>query len=422
MSELPNQLPLAEGYFEALSKLELPPLPESAEFSPGSERLSRLGDIALFRAGWGEWVPTSVIIDNLKTTAHEPRLMEQIEKLGFNGSYRHQFGSDLYSERGQRIQAGWATRLVLPVLEARGWDHIDGLFIGSSTIGDEAVDLITENLNELGIGTGLVQHHSLACQSWTSGLVEGLSRQEFEGQNVVVVGMDTLSPIANPREPITFATFGNGGGAVAVVPDQDMIHITGSTQIEFDTTESTVCTPASPLPPLHSRREYPKTFRLANPETAQYFAVSDRGVYLDNPHRIKEHLIRMNGRATFTYFVISGGTIPLMHEVIENYDNNILRSVYGDLGVPFGHQPSLEVLSGLNKYSLKTYQKQGWKETPPQFTWVMDETGFNNVSAGTGLIAWEEMVHRKMLTKHSTHLMLGLGVGASIGAHVVHFA
>jgi hypothetical protein len=51
----------------------------------------------------------------------------------------------------------------------------------------------------------------------------------------------------------------------------------------------------------------------------------------------------------------------------------------------------------------------------------MRETKFNNISAGTGLVAWEELVFRQQLQPGRAHILLGLGVGASVGAHLVYF-
>lgn len=53
--------------------------------------------------------------------------------------------------------------------------------------------------------------------------------------------------------------------------------------------------------------------------------------------------------------------------------------------------------------------------------WIMDEVGVNNISAGTALSALETLAAKGAVLPGSSHLLLGLGIGASYQAHVVHF-
>jgi hypothetical protein len=75
----------------------------------------------------------------------------------------------------------------------------------------------------------------------------------------------------------------------------------------------------------------------------------------------------------------------------------------------------------LNNFARKQHERKHISGVPPYFTWIMDRTPFNNISAGTGLVAMEELAHSGMLTPGSAHLMLGLGIGNSVGVHIVRF-
>ncbi len=151
----------------------------------------------------------------------------------------------------------------------------------------------------------------------------------------------------------------------------------------------------------------------------------------------------MNGPATFRRFV-KGGTVEVVNEVEEAYKSHFGGEL-GFEGEAFGHPPSFEVLGALNKiFARELLQRQGLVASeympilrladgkryeamqemglnPVHFGWVMKKTGFNNVSAGTGLVALEQLAHERRVQPGGVHLILGLGVGSSHGAHKVYF-
>lgn len=396
----------------------LPGLPEFPEFTTGSERISALGDMMLARAGWGGFLSTETLINTYGGRITELE-KDQMRKLRFTGGYRFSPDVDnLFDPKLQTLQAGWATRLALEVVQARNWDTVDGLYIGSSTVTPGTIGLIASNLTEQGIHVGDVKHHSLACQSWTTGVVDALRRPELSGKNVVVVGMDTLSPMTSPDDPITYAIFGNGGGSFAFRPGTEMEYLHGVTQFEHDAQGITRCVTVCPLPPRETWLDYPDNFALIGDRTAEFLATTDYGLTMSISPSDNGKII-MNGRGTFKYFVIESHSFDLMQREVQRYEDD--GSPFGPLGIPFGHQPSGEVIDGLNNFAVRQYERKHLSGSPPHFTWVMDQTPFNNISAGTGIIAMEELTNSGMLTPGSAHLMLGLGIGNSVGAHIIRF-
>lgn len=408
---------------EALTGFELMGLPGSPEFAAGSERLSYLGNMALFRAGWGTYLLTSKVVGalGLKGVLTE-RLEGQLMGLGFEGGYRLSSEVDMYDRKAQLMQAGWASGLARGVMEARGWEKAAAVYIGTSTMSREAVLQVGVNLSDMGYEVGKLSHHSLACQSWTTVLVEALTDPELAGQPVVVVGMDTLTgSVANPYEAITFTTFGNGGGAVGLIPEEEMKYLRGRTRVEYDEKRVTTCSLVRGLPPRGEWVEMPEGYELVSEVTKEHFAATPEGVFLNVPSKEGEMMIWMNGRGTYKYFVIEGKAPEMVYKQIVWYGALGYEQLLGKLGVPFGHQPSLEVMRGVNKRLGRLLQRAGVDPESYLFPWVMDETGFNNVSAGTGLIAWEEMVHRGMMESGLAHVMLGLGGSIGGSAYSVYY-
>ncbi|MEK7118984.1 MAG: hypothetical protein AAB889_00505, partial [Patescibacteria group bacterium] len=270
-------------------------------------------------------------------------------------------------------QAGWATKLALKVIAERDWDTVDAL-----------------------------------------------TRPDLTGKNVVVVGLDTLSPMTAPHDPITYAIFGNGGGAFAFRPGKEMEYLHGTTRFEHDEKGITRCIPICALPPKEEWQPYPDNFLLVGEQTHEFLAVTKDGLVMCIPPTGNGKII-MDGVATIRYFIIESTSFDMIQNEVAWYVRHGNVEEYGPLDIPFGHQPSFEVIDGLNNYALKRYKREKLLGTPLQFPWVMRNTGFNNISAGTGLVAIEEMAHTGQLQPHSTHLMLGLGIGNSVGIHLVRF-
>ena len=123
------------------SRAELPGLPDTPEFAPASERVSRLGDMAIARAGWGGQLSTEAIIEAGSRAGQLTGLqITQLRNIGFGGGYRFSTEiSDLLDPRLQWLQAGWATKLALKVIAERDWDTVDALYVGSSTTTPQTV-------------------------------------------------------------------------------------------------------------------------------------------------------------------------------------------------------------------------------------------------------------------------------------------
>jgi len=148
----------------------------------------------------------------------------------------------------------------------------------------------------------------------------------------------------------------------------------------------------------------------------------------------------------------------LLWNVMETYRQKFADKL-GKLGETIGHQPSQAVVDGLNRTLFRIALENRAKETEGaggeesalstkeirrltradiserlaylrklgidalslNIPWVMPETGFNNISAGTALSALATLATQKVVRPGTAHLLLGLGVGASYQTHAIRF-
>lgn len=445
--------------------LPLGVLPDHDDFAPGSTHLARIGPISLYRAGWGAYLDSRTIAEAAVRAGHSLDLASTIEKLGFSGGYHFPVDVDVYSARVQRLMTGYITRLVERVMEVRGWDSIDALFVGTQTILEETLDDVRAALLRRGRRVGPIYWYRLACNSATAAFTDTLREPAYHGQRVAVVGLDTLSGnTTDSVDPVTFATFGNGGAAMAYVPGDEVEALAGETVVEYDTDGFFAVPHIANRAPLARPRSLPANYRVVGEETQRRFHASENGLFLEIPG---DETFYMDGRGTFRYFTSTGVT-ELLWNVMETYRQKFAGTL-GKLGETIGHQPSQAVVDGLNRSLFRMLLENHAKEAEGaddvvrddrgqeseasalstkeirrltradlseriaylrklgidalslNIPWVMPETGFNNISAGTALSALATLATQKVVRPGTAHLLLGLGVGASYQTHAIRF-
>jgi len=430
-------------------------LPDNDDFTPGSTQLAQIGPISIYRGSWGVYIDSHAIAEAATQAGFPADLATTIEKLGFSGGYHFPVDSDTFSTRVQNLMTGYITRLVDKVMEVRGWDSVDALFVGTQTIFEEALDDVRAALHRKGKNVGPIYWYRMACNSATAALIDTLREPAFAGQRVAVVGLDNLSGnTTDSTDPVTFATFGNGGAAMAYVPGKEIEVLDGETVVEYDTDGFFHVPYIINRPPKARPRALPADYRVLGEETQRRFHATENGLFLEIP---EDEAFRMDGRGTFRYFTSTGVT-NLLWNVIDDYRRKFTESL-GRLGATIGHQPSQAVVDGLNRtlfrltlenrnqekedagdeesmFSTRDIRKMmrsdlservaqlrklGIDALSLNIPWVMPDVGFNNTSAGTSLSALTTLAAQKVVMPGTAHVLLGLGVGASYQAHAIRF-
>ena len=135
-----NRSTLQRSCFETnyTSRLGIAPLPNKAVFARHSEKLSWIGRIPVYRAGWGTYLSTRDLCDRFMQARMPQAIVPTIAGLGFKGGYHFPVETDINSLTLQELQLDYVCALVEKVLLARGWDTIDALFVGSITLERQA--------------------------------------------------------------------------------------------------------------------------------------------------------------------------------------------------------------------------------------------------------------------------------------------
>lgn len=421
--------------------------PRQPAFHPGSEQLEKLGDIAVFRAGWGIPLRNEDILIFAQLRGHTDlvALSESLNATGFANGYYSPFTVNHRSAEVQRWHVIYATELTRRVMEARGWDSLDILILGTSTSDLSLLDNVRAELKAYGLNVDQIKLYVQACNSAIAGITDICRDEAYHGKRAVVVGFETLTGDATNQDDLnTVRIFGNGGGSIAFIPGQEIQHIVGRTVVEYDT-EGVILSPQScPVYdiPDTDRRPLLPWYEIIGDATPQHFAVTDYGVMVQLPPSQSNKLI-MNGIATLAYF--AKRIPPLATQVLQTYRTHF-RQQYGELSTLFGHQPSLPVVTFINHdlvrlaleergIDRRTARRMAKRQTPAeiadelglrdfqplQIPWVMDRAGFNNISAGTSLAALVTMFAENLIRPNHPLPVLGYGIGSVVQADVWQF-
>ena len=325
--------------------LSIAPLPKSAHFTPGSTSLAHIGSIPVFRAAWGTPLPTDAIAAALAHSGQQTEVVSTLREIGFLGGYHFPIDTDMDTQHVQDLHVGYISGLVETVMAARGWDSADALVICSHSIQQAVTGATASELARRGHPIERVYWYRLACNSTTAALADFARDPNYYGRRVVLVGLDTLSGTGTDiTNPVTFATFGNAGGALAFIPGVEIELFTGRAVVEYDTVPFFLVPHAFNRPPASPRCALSPNYTLIGEETAQRFHATEQGLWLDSP---ADTGLRMDGRRTYKYFA-STPVASLIWEVMHTYQVEYAAR-YGPLATTIGHQPSKPVVDGLDR-------------------------------------------------------------------------
>lgn len=426
---------------------DIPEPPPAPAFTPGTEKFARIGPIAVACAGWGTPLDNERIIGYfVRQDWDEALVRADVLRTGFKLGNYFPSSNHLLSEETQGGHAHWAAALAERVMDARGWRHIDVLVIASTSTTNQVPGRAADILRQHGYRIDQAKLYAQACNSALAAINDMCRTPEQHGIRAVVVGMESLTgSMGDYANPISLRTFGNGGGAIAFIPGHEIQHINGRTQAEYDLMgvisgprPFRMPTPAEQIP-------LPPWYEITGEQTAGKCLASDLGIFMEPPYNPDEILL-MQGKATLMYF--AKRVPPFANDVVQTYLAHY-RDEYGPLGLPFSHQPSLPVLIFINHEllrlgmeSLGIEKKDARKLSkledeaernaaladmgitdfvPVQIPWVMGDSGFNNISAGTSMVALVEMIERDLIHPYVPTPVFGFGVGSVIQADIWRF-
>jgi 3-oxoacyl-[acyl-carrier-protein] synthase III len=425
----------------------LPPLDFQNGFAPGSEKLVRLGNIAVVQAGWGYQLDTDSILQQYRGNGYDiEKITESMLQTGFTHGYYYPLSRSTFDDETQAWHIKCAANLAERVARERNWDSIDILILGSSTTYRESLQGLVQELAQRGITVGEAQIYVQACNSALAGINDLCRMPEYHGKRAVVIGMESLTggDVYDFERPNTIRIFGNGGGAVAFIPGVEIQHINGRTIAEYDYQGVITGPQACPVSTITDRIEPPAWYETVGDYTDGKLVASKDGIFIEIPPS-EDSKLRMNGMSTLAYF--AKRVPPLALDVVNTYYTEHAEQ-YGNLQNPLSHQPSLPVITFVNNDLMKaqladvgidtrnarklarngTLQEiraamaaRGHDHDPVQIPWVMEGTGFNNISAGTSVITLVKMIEESMIEPNVPLPVFGFGIGSVIQADIWRF-
>lgn len=425
---------------------DIPDISPDATLAPESEKLAMLGNIAVFRASWGFPMTNDHIISHFRNVIEDETEADETEAAvigtGFKHGYYLSLRDELTSDKLQNVQANLAADMARRVMEARGWDYADILIVASSTVIEGTQQKIQSILGEQGFEIRRVQRYAQACNGALAAINDLCRTPDQHGIRAVIIGMESMSGAMTPEEdPLVVRMFGNGGGAFAFIPGVEIKHILGRSIAEYDTSGVIQAPTVYVLPPHEERIPPPSWYETVGEETKDKFCASASGVFM-KVNTSESGKLRMRGIPTLNYF--ARRVPPLVVDIVSRYYQEYADE-FGDLAEPVSHQPSAPVMAFVNKElirfglehvgisrgdarklsklspeeranAVKALDVDDYHEV--QVPWLMTDTLFNNISAGTSLIAMVEMIEHGMLKPNSTVPVVGFGIGSVIQADI----
>ncbi|MFM8321321.1 MAG: 3-oxoacyl-[acyl-carrier-protein] synthase III C-terminal domain-containing protein [Chloroflexota bacterium] len=321
-----------------------------------------------------------------------------LAELGFN--YRHHL-PDLADADHLELELTVGARLLTAALQANGWQpqEVDGLLIGMS--GPASTDYLPRLAERAGLRRDVlkVSLHK-ACDGSMGALHLALNprlsapgaanvAEQLRGKKVLVGGIEGLSRFTSrARDKNALQLFGNGMGAIGVIPGETMQFLAGRSFENFD--EEGL---------LQVRMYYPHS-RQALLETTQESHDHLRVAGLMHEPADGTPVVMAGLMGMVKLFVRSG--VQVVVEVMKDYTAYLEKTGQAGRAIKVGivHHANYKI----NQLKAKQLQKEGVSFPMP---WLLSE--FGNVSAASNMIAFlRQLPH----ISAGDHILLdGFGAG-----------
>ncbi len=367
---------------------------------------------------WGESYDNSRLMDLIEKRLGkpiDPAARMDLSQLGFH--YRHHI-ANLSSEEHLQVEVEVGARLLRAAAAACGWQpsEVEGVLIGTS--GPIAPDYTEQIARRAGIRDSAIKVSvHKACDGSVGALHLALNRDlstevgmernladELHGKKVLVGGIEGLSRfIEHSQDVNALQFFGNGCGAIGVIPGETMQLLAGKSHEVFD--EEGVLAVHMFYP--HSGQRKPEGSNIE----ASYAGENHIRLagLMHEPEGDKP--IEMAGMMGMVKLFVRSG-VSVVREVYHKYRNLMEARGKSNQPLPLGivHHANLKI----NKLKEKHLHNEGILIPMP---WLLSE--FGNVSAASNMIAF--LRHLPKIRRGDHLLIDGFGAGTYYDALVVAF-
>lgn len=411
---------------EGFQPIEIPRPPEAPEFAY-EKPVQFIGEIPVVYATWGHPITDEELKAHFrKAGLLTPKDEKMVDNSDFKQGYYYPFDFDPFSYEFQDRQVSYAAQLAKITLEERDWNKADVLVVASATSRADVAKRTAERLKKDGISVDTALFYGQACNGAIAGITDLCQIEEFRDKQAVVVGLESLSGKFIPATNLQILNFfGNGGGAIAFKPGEEIEHITGRKVVCRNTRVITIPLIYSLPEVVADQFSIRRLYDFVDDESRKAFAVSEDGVFMLMPES-KDGYAHMNGPATLRFFVKEMS--KLIPFVLFNFEMGY-KAEYGALqATVLYHAASYPVIYRLNKETIKSARNLSKEYNVNLFVpdlvsaWRMSQAKVNNISAGTFFVQVAELAEDDGLIKlNKPILVIGMGVGAVLEANVVRF-
>lgn len=394
------------------------------ETSFPSEEVTKLGDIPVVTANWGQYISA----EDFKRRYREQGLLkpadeEMIDNIGFNGGWiDEETAPALLTEEGQERQALFGAKMAYRAIRERGWNHVDRLFFASVSSGRNTPKRIAQMLKAKGITVEDTRFYGMACAGGGVASGDAIRDKELQGKNVVIIAQDNLGSSEVDRQDIqTRVTFGNGGYSEAIIPGHEVVLHYGFRWVRKDTGQLKLPHRVYEIEDISDPIDPPPYYLFHDEEARRIFKYSKEGAFLEIPSEPGLKKAYMDGTGVSKYFfreVPSRAVDFLRHLWADKFD-------FSRLGVAVAHQPAKPVHIGTLRFLQNKLdelrKKEGINIPTLDVPWLMDRTKANNMSAPTSMFYFAQAIKDRLIEKGKLYLMLTYGVGSLTQLDVVEY-
>lgn len=378
---------------------------------------SFLGEkIPFVYAGWGKHLKTPEMLTQWSNQISNVD-RDVITNYGFSGGWFWEEDYVLASERARELNIRHATALTETLMRLRGWDEAT-LFFTSVSSPPDILPEVKARLLKKGLKIkGDPIYYGLACDGGGGEMLDALGRPELAGEKTVFIATETLSGDSTPRKNIRMSTlFGNGGGGTAFVVGEEVKLVDPSLLIAMVKKDEDGLIK---LPRAYEVANFKK--ERTNPPPWYEVDENAKDTFLFGKNLVLNAMPTQEGELARYSSLDERRTGVVFRKLAVEVAKKILTKFYElfpdkKLNLGIFHQPNHTIaLNAVGKL------EETFGDRCPSIPWLMEETGFNNISSATIFIALTQAVKKGLIKNGESVLLETYGEGLSGHAGVVKF-
>lgn len=374
----------------------------------------KFGNISIIRAGFGRHITTQ---DMLSQWVKKDELTDndraKIGGYGFSGGYYYNDNFIPNSEYAIRGNVERIAKVATGLMQMRAWKEAN-LVLSSVTVHPNILPPIVELLRKSDLKIKNYVHYGLACDGGGGSMLDCLGQKESDGPTVFIA-TETLSGQPVPRSKIKMSTlFGNGIAGIAAILGNEIKLVDLKllkAEVKRDEYGVIKVPQAYQITDFEKERIAPPLWYDIHPNAKESFLFGKNVVLNTMTTQLGDMTKFADMDEDRTGIEFKNLILKVAGGVLDRFED-----LFPHEQIKFGlfHQPSKVIALNVAKRLAKLHPGL-------EIPWLMENTGFNNISSATFFIAMLEAVKNGLINPDSPILIGTFGIGVSAHAGVVKF-